>query len=40
MPDGYIAAIAVTHGFAVATRDSSAFEAAGITVIDPWKSRP
>jgi len=35
-PDGYIAAIAVAHGFAVATRDASAFKAAGLTVIDPW----
>ncbi|KAB0677976.1 type II toxin-antitoxin system VapC family toxin [Aureimonas leprariae] len=36
-PDGFIAAIAVAHGFTVATRDASAFEAAGIAVIDPWK---
>ncbi|WP_427026181.1 type II toxin-antitoxin system VapC family toxin (plasmid) [Aureimonas ureilytica] len=35
-PDGYIAAIAVVAGFAVATRDRSAFEAAGLTVIDPF----
>jgi len=35
-PDGYIAAIAASRGFAVATRDTSAFEAAGVTVIDPW----
>jgi predicted nucleic acid-binding protein len=35
-PDGYIAAIAVAHGFTVASRDTSAFEAAGIDVIDPW----
>jgi predicted nucleic acid-binding protein len=34
-PDGYIAAIAVAHGFAVATRDDSAFKAAGVAVIDP-----
>ena len=38
-PDGYIAAIAVSRGFAVATRDASAFDAAAIAVIDPWKSR-
>jgi predicted nucleic acid-binding protein len=37
-PDGYIAAIAAVHGFAVATRDASAFNAAGLTVIDPWTS--
>jgi hypothetical protein len=35
-PDGYIAAIAATHGFAVASRDTRAFNAAGLTVIDPW----
>ena len=37
-PDGYIAAIAASKGFAVATRDNSAFEAANVTVIDPWKA--
>ncbi len=37
-PDGYIAAIAAAHGFAVATRDATAFLAAGLTVIDPWRS--
>lgn len=35
-PDGYIAAIAAANGFAVASRDTSAFMAAGLTVIDPW----
>lgn len=35
-PDGYIAAIAAARGFAVATRDVSAFEAAGVGVVDPW----
>ena len=35
-PDGYIAAIAAAHDFAVASRDTSAFTAAGLTVIDPW----
>ena len=35
-PDGYIAAIAASRDFAVASRDSSAFMAAGLTVIDPW----
>jgi predicted nucleic acid-binding protein len=34
--DGYIAAIAATHGFAVATRDTSPFDAAGLVVINPW----
>ena len=31
-----IAAIAASHDFAVASRDASAFMAAGLTVIDPW----
>lgn len=35
-PDGFIAAIAAAHGFAVASRDTSAFRAAGLRVIDPW----
>jgi len=35
-PDGYIAAIAAAQGLAVASRDASAFEAAGLGVIDPW----
>lgn len=35
-PDGYVAAIAVAHGFMVATRDASAFKAAGVPVIDRW----
>jgi predicted nucleic acid-binding protein len=35
-PDGYIAAIAAAHDFAVASRDTSAFAAGGLTVIDPW----
>jgi predicted nucleic acid-binding protein len=35
-PDGYIAAIAASHNFSVASRDTSAFMAAGLTVIDPW----
>ncbi|MGJ4931082.1 type II toxin-antitoxin system VapC family toxin [Bradyrhizobium sp. HKCCYLS2038] len=35
-PDGYIAAIAACHGFIVASRDTSAFKAAGIAVVNPW----
>lgn len=35
-PDGYIAAIAASQGFTVATRDTSAFDAAGVAVINPW----
>jgi predicted nucleic acid-binding protein len=34
--DGYIAATATTHGLIVATRDTGPFEAAGLTVINPW----
>jgi predicted nucleic acid-binding protein len=35
-PDGYIAAIAAAHDFAVASRNTSAFIAAGLVVINPW----
>lgn len=35
--DGFIAATAAANGFAVATRDTSPYEAAGVTVINPWK---
>lgn len=34
--DGYIAAIAATNGFTVATRDTGPFEVAGVAVINPW----
>lgn len=34
--DGYIAATAVSQGLMVATRDTGPFEAAGLTVINPW----
>jgi len=37
-PDGYIAAIAASHDFVVASRDASAFTAAGLSVIDPWSA--
>ena len=33
-PGGYIAAIAAAHGFAVASLDTSAFNAARLTMID------
>lgn len=36
--DCQIAAIATTRGFAVATRDTAPFLAAGVTVINPWAS--
>lgn len=35
--DGYIAATAAARGLAVATRDTSPFEAAGLKVINPWE---
>jgi toxin FitB len=38
-PDGYIAAIAVAQDFTIATRDVSPFEAAGLNVVDPWRTR-
>lgn len=34
--DAFIAATALANGFAVATRDTSPFEAAGVNVINPW----
>jgi len=34
--DGFIAAIAANHGFTIATRDTSPFDAAGLRVINPW----
>jgi hypothetical protein len=40
LADGLIAAIAQSHGFAVATRDTKPFRAAGIEVIDPWEEGP
>jgi predicted nucleic acid-binding protein len=36
-PDGYIAAIAVSRGFVVASRGSAPYAAAKVTVIDPWQ---
>ena len=38
MADACIAAIAAAQGFAVATRDTSPFKAAGLAVINPWQS--
>lgn len=36
-PDGYIAAIAASRGFIVASRDTAPFHAAGVAVINPWE---
>ena len=38
--DGYIAAIAATAGFIVATRDIAPFEAAGVSIVNPWTEEP
>jgi predicted nucleic acid-binding protein len=35
--DACIAAVAFANGFIVATRDTSPFQAAGLTVINPWE---
>ncbi|MGE4071139.1 MAG: type II toxin-antitoxin system VapC family toxin [Lysobacterales bacterium] len=35
-PDGYIAAIAASRGFIVASRDTAPYEAASVAVINPW----
>ena len=37
-PDGFIAAIAVSRGLGIATRDISGFEDWGIPIINPWNS--
>ena len=34
--DGQMAAIALVHGMHVATRNVSDFEAAGVTIVNPW----
>jgi toxin FitB len=36
-PDGYLAAIAASRGFIVASRDTAPYEAAGVSVINPWE---
>ncbi|OQX20654.1 MAG: VapC toxin family PIN domain ribonuclease [Desulfobulbaceae bacterium A2] len=38
-PDGYIAAIAASRKFIVASRDTAPFEAVGIGIINPWHLR-
>lgn len=37
LADAQIAAIAAAHGFTVATRDTKAFLAMGVPVINPWE---
>lgn len=38
LADGYIAAIAMTLGLIVATRNTGPFEAVGLRVINPWRA--
>ena len=37
LPDGYIAAIAVSQGYQIASRDTAPFKAANVAVINPWE---
>ncbi|HQV23206.1 MAG: type II toxin-antitoxin system VapC family toxin [Moraxellaceae bacterium] len=37
-PDGYIAAIAASRGYIVASRDTAPYEAAHVLVINPWQA--
>lgn len=39
-PDGYIAAIAASRQFIVASRDTAPYAAAGVTVVNPWQAQP
>jgi len=36
-PDGYIAAIAASKGFIVASRNIGPYNAAGVSIINPWE---
>lgn len=36
--DGYIAATAAANGMRVATRDTAPFQAAGVSVVNPWEA--
>ncbi|MFB9866885.1 type II toxin-antitoxin system VapC family toxin [Vreelandella sulfidaeris] len=38
VPDGYVAAIAVSQGYQVASRDMAPFEAANVDVINPFEA--
>ena len=37
-PDGYIAAIAASRGYIVASRDTAPYDAGGVPIINPWES--
>lgn len=36
-PDGYIAAIAASRGYIVASRDTAPYEASHVSVLNPWQ---
>ena len=36
IPDGYIAAIAASRDYIVATRDTGPFEITGLVAVNPW----
>jgi hypothetical protein len=38
--DGLIAATALAHGMAIATRNAADYRRVGVDVIDPWTDRP
>lgn len=38
--DAWLAATALTHGFAIVTRNVADFANTGVTVINPWEHRP
>ena len=38
-PDGYIAAIAASRAFIVASRNTAPYEAVSVTVINPWEAQ-
>lgn len=37
LPYGYMATIAAPRGYAIASRDSAPFKAAGLRVLNPWR---
>ncbi len=37
--DGFIAATAAAHGFAIATRNTRDFDGTGVEVINPWREQ-
>jgi len=38
VPDGYVAAIAASQGYRVASRDMAPFAAANVDAVNPWES--